>query len=175
MKRGILIGCLILILVIAVALPVMARGPKAKRGIGPIGPKGFGHHHGPFWRDAKMIEELQLNDDQVAALKETDYAFHERAIELRASVEKTELEMQRAMDAETINEGAVKKTAKKLADLQGQMLLLKVDHNLAVQKVLTDEQRKKMKTQPAFGSKHKMRKMRRAIYMDLPDAESTEE
>ena len=175
MKRAAWISLAVLV-VVALAVPVMAKGPHGVREQRAMFSDSFGPpgQHGPggLWRDAKLVEHLQLSDEQVESLKQTDFAFRERAISIKAEAEKGQLELDRALSEQNLNESAVKKTAKKLGDLQSQMFVLQVEHKLAVRKVLTDQQVDKLeKLRPPFA--REKRRLHRQ-YMRTFDWENAE-
>jgi Spy/CpxP family protein refolding chaperone len=116
------------------------RGPDKPYGMRP-------HPMSPsaFWQDPKVAQDLGLSDEQVRQLRDADFIFMERHLELKAQLDRVHLQMEKAFSLETINEAAVRETAQEIADLLGKVFIQDVESHLATKKILSSEQRKKMK------------------------------
>lgn len=116
------------------------RGPDKPCGMRP-------HPMSPsaFWQDPKVAQDLGLTDEQVRQLRDTDFLFKERHLELKAKLDRLHLQMEKAASEETVDETAVRETAQKVADLIGKLFVQDFESHLATEKILSSEQRKKMK------------------------------
>jgi Spy/CpxP family protein refolding chaperone len=94
---------------------------------------------------ASFKESLGLTDDQAAKIEGLRADFKKARIQHQAAVKIAHLELAELMGAGTIDEKAVQLKVKQLGDLQAAGLKARVDHQLAVQKTLTPEQRAKLK------------------------------
>lgn len=164
MKKIVIIS-FALLLVLALTLPASAqgRGRHHEFGKGPAhgAMDGKGHLTG-LWKDPRVVEGLKLTDDQVTALRETDFAFRERIIQLHSKLKTGQLELEKLMSRTPLKEDAAKKQAKKISDLHGQMFLLRFDHELAVRNVLSADQVSALqKLQPQYADKKKAKRLRR--------------
>ena len=92
-------------------------GPAIAQGPGPGGP-GFGDHRPPmeramrgdrgrWWNNPKIVEKLKLTDDQRKAMDQIFQEHREKLVDLRANVEKAEIEMEPLVRADQPNEAAV--------------------------------------------------------------------
>jgi len=112
--------------------------------------RGFGikrHHASPLgiWRNPKMIQELGLTDEQVRGLREADFAHREKRLQLKYKVDGLRLEMKRLFSTDPVNEAEVLQLAQKISDQKGNLFVRKIESRLEVRKLLTGEQRKKLK------------------------------
>jgi Spy/CpxP family protein refolding chaperone len=111
--------------------------------------KGFGmkRHHGSLlgiWQNPKMVQELGLTDEQVKGLREVDFTHREKRLQLKSKLEGLHLEMEKLFSADSVNEPDVLKLAQKISDLKGKLFVQKIESRLAVEKLLTADQLKKL-------------------------------
>jgi Spy/CpxP family protein refolding chaperone len=151
-------------LVAVLALPAAALAFHPGQGNG--GHHGFGKmdgmHRGPcgIWQNQKMVDALGLTDDQVAKLRDADFAMRARAIDLNAQKERLELKLQQAFTSSELDDAAVMGLARQLADVKGKKTMMRVETRLAVHKILTADQLKKMKAlhEDRLENRHKGKK-----------------
>jgi Spy/CpxP family protein refolding chaperone len=132
-------------LVPAVASAFRGGPGKSERGMG-MSMKGM--QGGPFfiWNNAKIVEELELTDEQIGKLKEANFAMKEKHLELRSQLNRLNLEMQKAFSEKTINDPEVLESANKMAEIRSKLFTDRVDARLKMTKILTDDQYKKLET-----------------------------
>jgi Spy/CpxP family protein refolding chaperone len=110
----------------------------------PGGGRGRGRHgDGP--NPAVLKQELGLSDEQSAQLQKLRQEERKQAIRRRADMEIARMELEQALDAATVDEKVVAAKVQALTQLQAAALKARVDHRLAIGKLLTPEQREKMK------------------------------
>lgn len=173
MSRSAKFAVLVAIVALAMAVPAFARGPESSK----VGKDDFfmdltSAPDTPIWTDHQQIEELGLTEEQVAALKESDFTLRERQIDMYTQVAKAELELQRVMSDRPLDTEKAKKAAKKLADLKGRMFLLEVEHRLSIHTVLTPEQIEKLEKSRPYQTRRYRREIRRMIRNYDEDGES---
>jgi Spy/CpxP family protein refolding chaperone len=98
---------------------------------------------GPGGRDIKS--ELGLNDSQYAQLKKLRMDGRKAAIRRRADLQIARLELGEMLDTAAPDEKAIAAKVKEVSELQTAALKARVDARLAVAKILTPEQREKLK------------------------------
>jgi Spy/CpxP family protein refolding chaperone len=138
----------------------LAQGPGGGMGPGP----GFGEHrppmerafgpggdHGRWWNNPKVVERLKLTDEQRKAFDGILLAHREKLIDLRANVEKAELEMEPLMSADPPNEAGILAQIDKVAQARAELEKANARFLLAIRKKLTPEQWKQME---AFRASH---------------------
>ncbi len=113
--------------------------------------KGFGmkrHHMSPLgiWRNPKMIQELGLTDKQIKGLREADFAHREKRLQLKSKLNGLHLEMEKLFSADPVNEAKILQVAEKNSDLIGKLFIRKIEFRLAVGRLLTADQLKKLKS-----------------------------
>lgn len=101
---------------------------------------------GKWWRNEDVIRELQLTEDQQKQLEKIFYNHLEKAIDLRAKVEKEELKLKELLDQKTIVEREVLSQVESLLDARKEIEKIRAELFLKVRMLLTYEQWQKVKT-----------------------------
>jgi len=146
----------------------IAQGP-GPGGSGPGGP-GFGSHRPPmeramrgdrgrWWNNPKIVENLKLTDDQRKAMDEIFQQHREKLVDLRANVEKAEIEMDPLVKADQPNESAVMAQIDKVAQSRAELEKANARFLFELRAKLTPDQWKQVQE---FRQNHEgMRGMRR--------------
>lgn len=122
---------------------------------------------GKWWMNEEVVRELNLTAQQQKELGNLYYAHLEKAIDLRAKVEKEELKLGEILSKDTINEKEAMEQVKKLLDARNQMHLARAELFLKVRMVLKPEQWIKLKNK--FKEKIKgFREERRRMHRPEP-------
>jgi Spy/CpxP family protein refolding chaperone len=100
------------------------------------------------WNNPEMIEKLNLTDEQLNHLKEADFALRKNFLEKRSQMNHFKLEMQRAFAQENINDSEILELGKKMAGIQSEMFMNRVESRLELKNILTDEQFKMLESTP---------------------------
>lgn len=98
----------------------MGQGGGMGPGFGPHTPPmeralGMGGIHGRWWNNPAMIEKLKLSDDQRKAMDAILLAHREKLVDLRADLEKAELQLQPMMGEDQPNESGILAQVDKIA------------------------------------------------------------
>ena len=142
--------------------------------------KGFDRqcHHRPalgIWRDPQMIEKLELTKKQVKQLRNADFTFREKRLELKAQLDTFRLQMDKAFSDDIVNNAAVLQQAKKISDIEGKLFIKDIESRLAVGKLLNADQIKKLRLydmhQKKQGPGHGKRTIPGPHGMERPDDE----
>jgi Spy/CpxP family protein refolding chaperone len=113
-----------------------------------FGPQG---DHGRWWNNPKAVERLKLTDEQRKAFDGILLEHRKTLIDLRASVEKTELEMEPLMSADQPNEAKILAQIDKVAQARAELEKANARFLLAIRNKLTPEQWKQIQ---AFRANH---------------------
>ena len=137
-----------------------AQGPGGRPGEGP----GFGERRPPFerafgaegaqgrfWNNPKIVERLKLTDEQRKAFDGILLEHREKLIDLRAGVEKAELEMEPLIGADQPDEGRILAQIDKVAQARAELEKANARYLLAIRGKLTPEQWKQVQ---AFRANH---------------------
>jgi Spy/CpxP family protein refolding chaperone len=116
-------------------------------------PRGMGsksHGAGPMvtgWvvNNPEKAKELGVTDDQAAALKELSYKTRQQMIKLNAEAETARLEIDRLMDADKPDEGAILKAIENAGRVETEIQKARVQEGLRVREALGDEQLAKIR------------------------------
>lgn len=141
----------------------LAQGPGGM-GMGPGPGPGFGGHrppmerafgpegiHGRWWNNPKIVEQLKLTDDQRKGFDGILLEHREKLIDLRANVEKAELEMEPLMGADQPNEARILSQIDKVAQARAELEKANARFLLAIRNKLTPDQWKQVQ---AFRANH---------------------
>ena len=93
----------------------------------------------------RMIEMLDLNEQQITKIRAINLKYKPRKMELREKRKATRLEIREAMHEHTINKDNIKVLAKKMGSHITDKIILRSEVRSEVYKVLTKEQRDKKK------------------------------
>lgn len=145
------------ILVAGLAARAQDMGPGAGPGQG--GGPGFGMHRPPmeralglrnpqgrWWNDPAMVEKLKLTDDQRKAMDAILLTHREQLVDMRASVEKAELEMEPLMQDDVPNEARVLAQIDKIAQARAELEKANARFLLAIRAKLSPDQWKQLQT-----------------------------
>lgn len=112
---------------------------------------GLQEGHGRWWNNPKIVERLKLTDEQRKNFDGIFLAHREKLIDLRANVEKAELEMEPLISGDQPNEAAILAQIDKVAQARAELEKANARFLLAIRAKLTPEQ---WKTVQAFRANH---------------------
>jgi Spy/CpxP family protein refolding chaperone len=114
---------------------------------------------GRWWNNPKIVEKLKLTDDQRKAMDEIFQQHREKLVDLRASVDKAEIEMDPLVRADQPNESAVLAQIDKVAQARAELEKANARFLFELRAKLTPDQWKQVQE---FRQSHEgMRGMRR--------------
>ena len=155
-RRIFKVGLLVAGVVMAGA--VLAQEPAVGGGSRP----GFGDHRPPFeralgengdhphwWNNQKMIDKLKLTDDQRKAMDATLLQHRTTLIDLRASLEKSELNLEPLMSEDQPNESQILAQIDTVAQARAELEKANARFLLAIRSKLTPDQWKQMQADRA--------------------------
>ena len=96
-------------------------------------------------QQARLNSELGLNTNQADAIRKIMYDTRRNMIQLRADQEAARAEIEFQMDSDAPDEKAVMAACEKLGQVNAEIARNRVRNQLEVSKILTPEQREKMK------------------------------
>jgi Spy/CpxP family protein refolding chaperone len=105
---------------------------------------GLGGDQGHWWNRPKVIERLKLTEDQRKAMDGILLAHREKLIDLRASVERAELEMEPLLGADRPDESRILSQIDKVAQARAELEKANARFLLAIRNKLTPEQWKQV-------------------------------
>lgn len=154
MKRtALLMGVSLLIVAVSLAWAKMPAGnppeagtPKIDRGKG----FGMGPGMGPmgskdWWNDPRAIEALNLSQEQRDKLDEFAIKNEKQLIDIHAQIQSARLDLEQAFGSKSLDEAKIKTLIDRLASLRASEVKAHAQFRLDVAKILTSEQREKMK------------------------------
>jgi Spy/CpxP family protein refolding chaperone len=145
--------------ILATGAVANAQGPGAGSGpgSGPGFGSGFGGHrppmeealgprgaHGRWWNDPALVEKLKLTDDQRKTMDGILLEHREKLIDMRAAVDKAELEMEPLMRDDQPNESRILAQIDKVAQARAELEKANARFLLAIRAKLSPDQWKEL-------------------------------
>lgn len=93
-----------------------------------------------IWQSPEMVQRLGLTEEQVRQLRDADFSARARQLELRGQLSSVRLQLEKTMAADIFDDKAIVKMAKKIAKLNGDLFVHKIESNLAVGNILNADQ-----------------------------------
>lgn len=154
------LGMAVAVVLMAGAAFAQGNGDPAAAGPGP-GP-GFGDHrppmeramgrmgeHGRWWNNPTVAAKLKLTDAQRKAMDDTLQQHRETLVDLRAALEKSEIELDPMMKEDQPNEGNILAQIDKIAQARAELEKANARFLLAIRSKLTPEQWKQVQEERA--------------------------
>jgi len=117
------------------------------------GKRGYrsGHHAGhsghgkdPFRHVLQFAGKLGLTDEQIAQIKKMKFEFTKERIMLKALHEVAHMELDQLVHSGEVKESEMRSIADSISEIKSKKIHGMVDAKIALLKILTDEQRKKI-------------------------------
>ena len=120
-----------------------------------------GHaHHGDLYHVLRFKEQLGLTEDQVTQINNLKFEHEKKKIDFQKDHKIAHIEIERELNSETLNENEVRRIANKIGNLKRKNIEEKFEAQLNVIRILTTEQKKKVKQMhenPKEGSNRKVK------------------
>lgn len=97
-----------------------------------------------IWQNQQMVQKLELTKEQVKKLRDADFTSRERRLELKAQLDRLDLEMDKVFSAKTVDQEAVHRLARKIPDLKGDLYIQVIESCLSLGKILNADQINKL-------------------------------
>ena len=107
--------------------------------------EGRGMGRGQWWENPELAKEIGLTEAQAKKIDGMATTYRKETISTEADLKIAKMELQDLFD-EVGNDGAIRKKASEVSKLQEKIYNSRIEHRLAMNKVLTAEQQKKMKS-----------------------------
>lgn len=100
------------------------------------------HHRSELgiWRNPKLVQILELSEEQVKELRDTDFISRENCLGLKAELDSLHLKMDKAFSEDSVDKKAVLSLAKQISDVKGKLFIQKIEARLTVGNILTKDQ-----------------------------------
>lgn len=106
----------------------------------------FRRELGAWWKNSKIAEKLHLTDAQIKQLEDAFYQHRLKLIDMGAAMEKSDMELQHLLNADTVNEAAVNAQVDKVLAARGAVEREMTMMTLTFRKILTTEQWKELQS-----------------------------
>ncbi len=106
-----------------------------------------------FGNPARFQKELGLSDDQIKKIAEINKQHRQKMLDYREKMAPKNIQMKKLLLEDQVDLAKVRALLKEVSDYRVELHMLRIQHRLDIEKVLTTEQRAKMKS-------HMMNKMK---------------
>ncbi len=127
-------------------------------------PDGDPFHHprrgrmAPFGDEEMLKERIGVSDAQLARIRAINANFHDKVKAIRVKINPLHQKMRTALRAESVNLRDVRKLLEEIARWEVELRILRIEHRLELDKILTPEQKERW-------SQH-MHRHRRGMHRD---------
>jgi Spy/CpxP family protein refolding chaperone len=101
-----------------------------------------------WWKDPQLRQKLQLSDGQIQKIEKIAHDQHIQDIDLRAAVEKQDALLRTLLESDALDTPQALAQVDKLSEARARLEKSHVEMLLAIRKVLTAEQAKKLRDLP---------------------------
>jgi len=105
----------------------------------------FGAPQEPWWKDEKIIKELNLSQDQVERISEINLDSRKEGIRLRSELKIKEMELNELFDQERPDEAKIRAKAKEISDLKEKIFWNEMNLRLSLRKILSLDQERQVR------------------------------
>jgi Spy/CpxP family protein refolding chaperone len=137
-----------LLMAAAAVLMISQASLYAQRG-GPMrdGEKRYMNEKGGrvFGDPARMQKELGLTDEQVKKISDINRDHEKKMLDYREKLAPKNIQLKRLLLDDAVDMASVRSLVKEISDLRAELQILRIQHRLDIEKVLTPEQKAKMK------------------------------
>lgn len=141
--------------------PPPREGPNAQRGARMMGGRHGGREHGmghrgpgKWWKDSELMQKLGVSDEQVQKIEKIFQSHRLDLIDLHAALEKQEAILEPLVEASQPDESQVVAQIDKVAQARANLEKSNARMLLAVRRVLTVDQWKKLRDQRGNATFH---------------------
>jgi len=99
-----------------------------------------------FGNPAAMKQELGLTDAQITRIEEINLAHRKQMLEFKEKIDPKETRLKRLLLEDNPNLATVRSALREISDLKIEVHMLKISHRLEIEKVLTAEQKTKLRS-----------------------------
>lgn len=113
------------------------------------------------WWDSPLARDLNLTEDQQRQIRETVREFRPKLIDLRASTEKAEVEVEDAFNDESFDQKRASDAVERLANARADLIRTVSQLSLRMRGVLTPDQWKQLRARQQQHMQDRREQMRR--------------
>ena len=102
-----------------------------------------------------MIQELGLTQEQIAQIRDADFAYRKKRLELKSQLDGWRLKMEQAFSDDIVDDAAVLSLAEKISNLRGKLFVQDIESRLALRKFLKADQIERLRLQSMHAKKRR--------------------
>jgi Spy/CpxP family protein refolding chaperone len=102
--------------------------------------------HGKFFGDpVRMKKDLNLTDEQVTKIGDINKEHRKKMLDYKEKLAPREIQLKKLLLEDTVDMAKVRALLKEIGDLRVELQALRIEHRLDIEKVLTPDQKAKMR------------------------------
>lgn len=139
---------ILLLLLLFMVQPLFARYGHGQMERDPFmgGRHGGPHHRRPWFGDEDLMrDQLGLSEKQVQAIISINRKMRERLFALGEQIRPLKRELHRLLSKENVSMQDARRQLEKISKLEIEIRILRIEHRLQIAKILTKEQRQKLR------------------------------
>ena len=118
--------------------------------------------HGKFFGDpVRMKKDLNLTDEQVTKIGDINKEHRKKMLDYREKLAPREIQLKKMLLEDSVDMARVRALLKEIGDLRVELQALRIEHRLDIEKVLTPDQKAKMR-------QHRMHMMKKGRDRQCP-------
>ena len=137
------------LLISAAAVLLISQASLYAERVGPMSggeKKCMKEHGGPIFGDpARMQKDLGLTDEQVKKMADINRSHERKMLDYREKLAPKSIQLKKLLLDDVVDMAKVRSLVKEISDLRAELQILRIQHRLEIEKVLTPEQKAKMK------------------------------
>jgi Spy/CpxP family protein refolding chaperone len=103
-------------------------------------------HRGRFFGDPeRMKKELNLTDEQVTKIEDINKEHRKKMLDYKEKLAPKEIQLKKLLLEDSVDMARVRSLLKEIGDLRVELQALRIEHRLNIEKVLTPDQKAKMR------------------------------
>jgi Spy/CpxP family protein refolding chaperone len=119
---------------------------KGGRGGGKECPMMKGHDGPVFGDPARMQKELGLTDAQVVKIADINKEHRKKMLDYKEKLAPLDIQLKKLLLEDNVDMARVRSLVKDISGIRAELQVLRIQHRLDIEKVLTPEQKAKMRT-----------------------------
>lgn len=117
-------------------------------------------HRGVFFGDPqRMKEEFGLSDKQIDEIGKINLAYKKKFLDYREKLEPKRISLKKLLLEDEVNLNSVKSLLMEIAKIRVELRMLRIEHRLAIEKVLTPSQKTQFRNRIQSWFKNRPRRM----------------
>jgi len=114
--------------------------------------RGPDNRRGSFHGNPEIFKErLNLSDDQITKIRDINKKYQLRLLDYKEKISPKNIQLKKLLLADNVNLKKVKSVLEEISKYRVELRMLRIEHRLEMEKVLTEKQRERLRTEMRSG------------------------